>query len=174
MDNKNNIPESWEGTYPDNWKKFRRSLFFFWGLGLYWFANLVLLPYMARHLPHTSLTTAYFLSVPVTLVIWLLTGLCINAWKCPKCKKRFSSPGWGRWFRGVARVAATEAVFKKNAFSGLLAHNIVSEASRLAVSQPEDEDPKQYKGTYDTSHCVHCGLMKRAPIQLGTDPAQYE
>lgn len=86
-----NISESWSSTYPSDWQKFKRMKRCFWILLIAMpalFFLLILIP------PHFNLGGYVYLSIPVCFIVWLSLGLCVDAWSCPKCLKRFSKSGW--------------------------------------------------------------------------------
>ncbi len=83
---------SWAASYPDNWRCFGRLNLTFWILLAFMPAAFAVFVLVGIWLGAGQL--AIFL-IPLYVAVWLLLGLRVDRWKCPRCGARFSKPVWG-------------------------------------------------------------------------------
>ena len=102
-----NIGEIEAGDYGEQWEKYRR-LWIYWVAIFAGFVPVVMaLTIASSKILHTDALFPYIGGFWAAL--WIFSGLRINAWQCPRCRKCFI----GRWWYGNAFV------FKRCAHCGL-------------------------------------------------------
>lgn len=80
------------GTYDDSWKEYKR-LRNQWILVFLGYVPIVgAIGYLAIKLFHTTIPA--FAVALVWMALFLVTGLRVQLWRCPRCGKWFSAKWW--------------------------------------------------------------------------------
>jgi hypothetical protein len=140
---------SWATSYSSNWRCFGRLKLTFWILLAFMpaaFTGFVLVGIWLR-----AGQIAIFL-IPLYVAVWLILGLRVDRWKCPRCGARFSRPVWGGGPNTLAPL-------------GKLLVRAMSRSRRPYLHLPfgaDDTAKNKLQGMDTTSEetsCSECGLQ---------------
>jgi len=148
--------DSWKGTYSEDWRKHKIWTIIFWCIP----ASMCGLGFIISGLHYINGFIA--LSVFLLIPLWIIVGIYVNGWKCPRCNKCYIYPQ--KRFLSAEEKKIRRATIIFESFVSVVLFCFTHSLPVMGAG-----------GGYTNPHeCANCGLRKYPKIPTGNDPTRFD